>query len=143
MHLRRLGFTSLAVAGLFSAVTAQSAAAQNVLYWQDFVHAGDVLPGALGTLQTMRPGLTFTAASSQTEFNTQLASGAYDLAIFGEQNNDVFSGSSAVLSTFLAGGGRIMGATWRSSPMAGFFGATRVSSNQTVISGSGALFAAF
>ncbi|HEU4631307.1 MAG TPA: PEP-CTERM sorting domain-containing protein [Gemmatimonadaceae bacterium] len=139
MHIRRL--TSLAAAALLAAAAAQPLAAQSVLYWTDENRGTSVIPDALTTLQTLRPGLTVTAATNQLDFNTQLASGAFDLAIFGEHGDVRFESSQSVLASFLDGGGLIIGATYRSSPMPGFFGASVFSADQTSISGSGALFA--
>ena len=135
----RLRSISLALAA--SAALAAPAAAQNVVYWTDSNLGTNVIPGAMSVLQSMMPGLTVTAASSQSEFNTLLASGGVDLAIFGEQGNSVFDGSSSVLATFLAGGGRVMGATWLPSNMPAFFDATRTSANYGTIAGGGQLFA--
>ncbi|HEX3158461.1 MAG TPA: PEP-CTERM sorting domain-containing protein, partial [Gemmatimonadaceae bacterium] len=101
-----------------------------------------ILPSALSTLQTLRAGVTYDAASSQADFNAKLGSGLYTVAIFGEQQMpDVFDGSSAALATVLSGGGRIVGATWQDSPMATFFQATATSTNHWSISGSGDMFA--
>lgn len=126
----------LAAALLLSTAGVQTAAAQNVLYWSDF----SVGTNVLDMLQSIRPGLTFTSASDQTDFNTQLGSGSFDLAIVGEQDGTFFGSSETALTSYLASGGRIIGSSWQSSPMAGFFGATFESSNNQTITGSGALF---
>lgn len=127
----------LAIAGaLVLLVPSQRAYAQRAVWWTDFTHPGNVIPGAL-----TGAGIASDAAASQADFNTKLASGLYSLAIFGEQNGNVFAGSSAALSSFLVGGGRILGATWLSSSgMATFFNAAITTSNSSSISGSGPLF---
>lgn len=128
---------AIAAAALVLLVPVRVASAQQVLWWTDADQGYDVIPGAL-----TGAGLTFYHATSQADFNTQLAGGTYQLAIFGEQNNDVFGGSSTVLANFLAGGGRILGATWLpGNGMATFFDAALSSTNNSSISGSGPLFA--
>ena len=135
-----LRFRLLPLALAAGVATASPAAAQHVVYWTDHNVGTSAIPGAMSVLQGMMPGLTVTAAGSQAEFNTLVASGGVDLAIFGEQNGGVFSGSSSVLATFVANGGTVLGATWRGDGMSAFFGATPISANGTSISGSGALF---
>lgn len=74
-----------------------------------------VLPGALTTLQAMRPGLIYSYfAFDQTSFNAALALGGWDLVVFGEQGNSVYGSSSAGLSTHLAGGGKVLVSELRS-----------------------------
>jgi hypothetical protein len=123
---------------VLAAVPAQ---AQDILFWVDDNLGTNIVPSAFTVFQASRPTATLTTATSQSDFNTKLASGLYEVAVFGEQDGSVFNASSAGLTAFLSGGGRVLGATWQSSPMAAFFGATRTSTNQTQISGSGALFA--
>lgn len=137
--MHRLSVLSLALAA--GVASAAPAAAQHVVYWSDATAGTSTIPGAMSILQGMMPGLTVTAASSQTDFNTLVSSGSVDLAIFAEQGNGVFNGSSSVLATFLTNGGRVMGATWLPSAMPAFFGATQSSSNHSTIVGSGPLFA--
>lgn len=113
------------------------AQAQNVLWWTDFDINGNVIPGALAA----RPGLTVHQATDQTDFNTQLMSGIFNLAIFGEQNDAVFTNSATQLAAFLVGGGKVLGASWTgSSTTATFFGAAVVDNNQNQIFGAGQLF---
>lgn len=137
MRLLRL----LAAAATFGAAAASPAAAQHVVYWTDYNVGTSTLPGAMSLLQGMMPGLTVTAAASQAEFNTLVASGGVDLAIIGEQNGGAFAGSSSVLATLVANGGSVMGATWLSGSTPAFFGATRTTTNESMILGSGQLFA--
>jgi hypothetical protein len=131
--IRRLSV--LAVACSMLAVS-RPAQAQNVLWWTDFDLNGNVIPGALAA----RPGLFVHQATDQGDFNTQLLSGIFNLAIFGEQDGSVFDGSSAALTSFLFGGGKILGATWLDGTMATFFGAAMADRNQTQIFGGGQLF---
>ena len=133
--------TLVAAAALLLAAIAPRAEAQRILYWTDHNQGTSILPSALSTLQTLRAGVTYDAASSQADFNARLGSGLYSVAIFGEQNTNVFGGSSAELTSFLSGGGRVVGATFLASPMAGAFQAIQTSTNQLSITGSGALFA--
>src|SRR5699024_4678293 len=84
----------LAGAFALAAASAGSAQAHDVLWWTDLDLGTNVIPGALTLLQATRPGLTFTQATSQGDFNTQLAGGGFELAIFGEQNfSTTFNGS--------------------------------------------------
>lgn len=121
----------LLVLGLL--VPAHGAQAQRAVWWSDYFvdPSRNVIPGALTDA-----GIAFDAATSQADFNAKLASGLYTIAIFGEQNNDVFSGSATALGNFLAGGGDILGATWlQTSGMTAFFQAAATSQNQSSIVG--------
>lgn len=107
----------------------------NVLYYTDYDVGTDVIPGAIALA-----GATGTNDSgNQAQFNTDLASGSYNVVIFGEQDGTVFPGSSSELAAYLAGGGKIIGATWLSgSGMTSFFGATStVSSDGSYITTDG------
>lgn len=135
---------SLRAAVVAAAAVALPAAAhaQRVLYYTDYNVGTSVLPSAVTALQALRPGVTADAASSQADFNARLASGNYDLAIFGEQSNGIYAGSAASLTAFLGAGGRIIGATWMDDGLRSLLGASGVTSrNGTSLAGSGALFA--
>jgi hypothetical protein len=56
-------------------------------------------------------------AVDQTDFNTQLASGIFNLATW-RVREIVLDGSSGALTTFLIGGGKVLGATWLNGSMA-------------------------
>jgi hypothetical protein len=81
--------------------------AGSVLYWDDGDIASSVLSGGIALA-----GETAVLATSQADFNTQLAAGGWDAVIFGEQFNHVYSGSAAALTAWLAGGGKLIGDTW-------------------------------
>jgi hypothetical protein len=135
MRLRTLLPTAL----LLSAAPLQ---AQRVVYWTDDESGTNVIPSAIAQLQALRPGVTAYAATSQDDFDAQLASGTTALAIFGEQGDYVYAGSQSALTAYLTGGGRVLGATWLEGGLASLLGASSVaSSNGTSITGAGALFA--
>jgi PEP-CTERM motif len=94
------------------------------------------VPGAL-----LLRGLTgsTTTATSTSNFNTLLTSIAFDLVIFGEQNSSsVFTEVSAALTSYIAGGGKVLGTTWLNSDFATLMGASgRVATNQTTITTDG------
>jgi len=121
-------------------VPAAASKAQSVVWFTDYTVGGN---GSITGALAARPWLTGYAATSQTDFNNALLSGTYQLAIFGEQGNYVFGGSSSAFTTFLAGGGRVLAASWTrdGSGFASYFGTTVTSYNQSSISGSGPLFA--
>ena len=144
MRLRRLSTFRAARLATVCAVAASvpaPVAAQRVLYWTDLDHGTDVIPGAIAALQQTRLGLVADSATSQADFNTRLASGAYQLAIFGEQNAPVFAASQGQLTTFLASGGALIGATYLNGDFARLLGASgTTSTNPRSIAGTGPLF---
>jgi hypothetical protein len=94
----------------------------NVLYWWDYSYPSNVVPGAIALA-----GATGTMATDQNDFNTKLAAGGWDVVIFGEQNQGgdvIWNGSSAQITAYVAGGGKVIGATWLNGGMAAYFGAT-------------------
>jgi hypothetical protein len=100
----------------------------NVLYWTDYNVGTSVIPGAIALV----PGAVGTAASDQSDFNTKLAAGGWDVVIFGEQNTSVWGGSSADITSYVSGGGKVIGATWLTgSGMASFFDATLYASTNS------------
>ncbi len=136
-RLSRLAATTLGFALVALVAIAAPAEAQRVIWFIDGFAGDDALPGALASI----PGLTVHAATDDIDFSTQLTSNPWDLVIFGEDRNNTFPFVGPALMTFLSGGGRMLGVTWQNSDMAGLFQAAVVSSNQSLISGSGALFA--
>ena len=75
--MRKFALTVAGTAAALSLAVAP-ARAQAVVYWTDFSTAGNVLPGAMSTLQTFRPFLTATAATSASDFATKVASNTFD-----------------------------------------------------------------
>ena len=135
---------ALMVAGTAAALSlaVAPARAQAVVYWTDFSTAGNVLPGAMSTLQTFRPFLTATAATSASDFATKVASNTFDLVIYGQQCCLIGGGVYTALSTYLAGGGKVLAASWFSGD--GFdalMGVSQASVNGNTVSGSGVMFA--
>ncbi|MEP7001544.1 MAG: PEP-CTERM sorting domain-containing protein [bacterium] len=128
------------VAALMMLVPSAASNAQSVVWWTDGTVGGN---GSITGALAARPWLTAYAAPSQSDFNNALLSGSYQLAIFGEQNSWVFGSSSSEFTTFLAGGGKVLAASWTRnySGFASYFGTTITSANESSISGSGAMFA--
>lgn len=111
----------------FGLVGAQQATAA-VLYWDDYNVGTSAVPGAIALA-----GLTGVGATDQADFNTKLAAGGWDAVLFGEQGNGVFSGSSAALSAWVSGGGKLIGTTWLTGGLDALLEATAVSVNGTTI----------
>jgi hypothetical protein len=127
LHAKRLALV-LAFAGLASSVEAQ-----NILWWEDYTVGTSVVPGALTLFS-----YTATQATSSSDFATKLGMGGWDLVIFGEQNSpNIFSTHSAALTSYLSGGGRILGTTWVQSPFAPFMEAAYYASNPSTLIGDG------
>lgn len=111
----------------FGLAGAQQATAA-VLYWDDFNVGTSAVPGGIALA-----GLTGVGATDQTDFNTKLAAGGWDAVLFGEQNGFVFSASSAALSTWVAGGGKLIGTTWQAGGLGTLLEGISVSTNGTTI----------
>ncbi len=111
-------------------VASQSAyATTSVLLYQDHSIGTSVLPGALNML-----GLDATYASDSTEFNNYLTSSTWDLVIFAEQNNSIFSESATLLNSYVNNGGKLLADTWRGdSGLSSLMQATMVGSNYSTI----------
>lgn len=111
-------------------VAAQSAyATSSVLFYQDHAIGTSVVPGALTML-----GLDATYTTDSTQFNNYLTSSTWDLVIFAEQNNNVFSASAAQLTSYVNNGGKLLADTWRDdSGLSSLMQATKVGSNYSTI----------
>src|SRR5438552_5317338 len=79
-----------------------------ILWFTDADSGTNAIPGAI-TLA----GRTGTQATSISNFNTLLSSGTWELVIFGEQGNNIFSQVSVNLTNYVNGGGLLIGATWQ------------------------------
>lgn len=89
-------------ASLAFAVPAHAA---NVLYYVDLNHFDYVTPALAAG------GHTVTTATSWADFNTKLASGAYQLAI-GLNQNTALGADLTIMTNFVNGGGRIIFTDW-------------------------------
>ena len=120
----------IAIVGLIG--TTRAHATVQVLYYADVTLGTSVVPGAMALLGG---GYNLVTSSTQADFNTQLSGGAWDVVIFGEQNDTIFNGSSVQLTSYLAGGGKVIGATWDStdSSFLAMMGASYFSANPTNI----------
>lgn len=120
----------------FSLAGPQHAAAA-VLYWDDFNAGTSAVQGGIALA-----GLTGVGATNQTDFNTKLAQGGWDAVLFGEQGSSVYAGSAAALSTWVTGGGKLIGTTWLTGGLADLLQGTSVSINGTTITtGADPIFA--
>ncbi len=110
--MKKLNYIILAATAAL-AVSAQGQSAIQILNFQDFSKGTSVVPGAVSLLGS---GYLLTTATSQSQFNTALSAGGWGLVIFGEQGSDsVYSGSASQLSTYVAGGGKLIASSWLSS----------------------------
>lgn len=125
---------------LLLALSTTASHAISILHFEDFAVGTSAVPGALSSLG-LAGSTTFT--DNTTTFNTLLGSNSYDLVIFGEQDGSVYSGVSGALSTYLAGGGKVLGTTWRADGFHAFMGAAaRVGTNDLTLDTDGhAIFA--
>jgi hypothetical protein len=121
-----------AVLAIGALVGPRLAEAANILYFEDDAEGTSAVPGALSLL-----GLTgsTTTATDTTNFNTLLTSNTYDLVIFGEQSDsDTFLFVSGALTTYVNGGGKVLGTTWLDEGFGALMGASaRVATNEFTI----------
>jgi hypothetical protein len=125
--------SKLLVLACFSVLISCQAWAGAVLAWTDFEaeFATSVIPGGVALTSH-----TLTTATSQTHFNTLLSGGGWDVVIFGEQGTEVFGGSATELNAYIAGGGKLIGATWVNGGFLTLMEAARVGENNTTIATS-------
>jgi hypothetical protein len=102
--------------------------AGNILWFTDFDLGTNVIPGGIALA-----GHTGTEATDLADFNVKLTSMSWDAVIFGEQNNLIWNDVSVNLTAYVAGGGKVIGATWLDTPMATFFDAVETGNNATQI----------
>jgi hypothetical protein len=120
---------TLILAGLVGLVSASPAWAGNILVYQDVTHSGDCVPGGIALTSH-----TATTVTSATAFNTAMSSGTtWDLVIVGEQSGTIYSTISSTLAAYVAGGGRVIGASWTNSGFEGLMQASVSSTNPTSI----------
>ncbi|UCC49261.1 MAG: Ig domain-containing protein [Gemmatimonadota bacterium] len=96
-----------------------------ILHWSDFNVGTSAVPGALTLV-----GVTATDAVGDFDFVTLLQQGGWGLVVFGEQGGYPFSGAvQTELTTYVTGGGELLGTTWLTSPFAAFMEATATGFN--------------
>jgi hypothetical protein len=126
MSLRLFRAGLLVAFGLSVGVPAQS---QSILYYSDQDQGTSAVPGALAHL-----GLTATTATSTAQFGTLLGGGSWDLVIFGEHNwSTTASDVMTQLTGYMSGGGRLLAASWVSTPLVPFMEAVSMQTNQSPI----------
>lgn len=109
--------------------------AANILIFEDQALGTSAIPGAL-TLSGQCTVCTF--ATSTGNFSTLLTGGTWDLVIFAENSSgSTYSSVAADLSSYLAGGGRIIGNTWLTGGLDTLLEGTRVQSNATPLNNDG------
>ena len=139
--MKKLRLSILAGTVAASMLQSTSLQAQNILYWQDYVAGTSVLPGAVSQFASSRIGVTAVGATSQSDFLTQLTGSTWDLVIYGQQAAPTYSTFGGALSTYLTGGGKVLGANWISDAYDTDMGVAEASSNGSQVSGVGPLFA--
>ena len=139
--MKKVRLSILAATVAASMLQSTSLQAQNILYWQDFVMGTSVLPGAVSQFASSRIGVTAVGATSQGDFLTQLTGSTWDLVIYGQQGGQTYSSFAGALSTYLTGGGKVLGANWTSDAYDSDMGVSAASYNGSQVSGVGPLFA--
>lgn len=129
--MNKLIRTTLVAGSVFLGAGATQSWAASVLYWEDFSVGTSSVAGAIALA-----GLTGVAATSQTNFNTQLAAGGWAAVIFGEQGSGVYGGSASQLTAWVSGGGKLIGDTWLSGGLDGLLEAATASTNGSTITTS-------
>lgn len=119
---------AIAVGALCSGLVGAQQATADVLYWDDFNLGTSAVPGAIALA-----GLVGVGATDQADFNTKLALGGWDAVLFGEQNTTTFAGSAAQLGAWVAGGGKLIGATWLTGGLDALLEGSGFSSNGSLL----------
>lgn len=110
-----------------------NANAAGILYWTDFDLGTNNMAAALSA-----GGYTFTTATGEADFVTQVGAGGWDAVVFMNQNssNDAAQGA---ISTWVGGGGKAIYADWtRDNTVAAFFDAAftgNVNDTQVTVNG--------
>jgi hypothetical protein len=129
-------------AALLAALGSKPAAAQNIIWFEDFTLGTSSWASGMAALGAALPGSNIYHASSTSDFFTTLSGGGWDLAVLGEQDNSsIFSSGAATAATFMANGGLWLGATWVfGGAYSTFMDASAVGSNGTTISDNGSQY---
>jgi hypothetical protein len=108
---------SATIASLCLAPTVQ---AQRILYFSDLSLGTDAMEEALFQLSST---YTVFTTGDATTFTTALALGNFDLAIFFQQNLEGYDTAYQAIASYVAGGGKAIGADWtRTQSHAAVFG---------------------
>jgi len=99
-----------------------------VLWFTDLDLGTNVISAALALA-----GKTGVQATGTTDFVTQLGSATWEAVILGEQNGFIWGDVSGAMAAYLAGGGRVIGATWLTGGFDAFMEASIVSTNDNPI----------
>jgi hypothetical protein len=108
--------------------------AGNILAFEDYTVGTSAIPGALALWGGCG---TCTITSDSAQFNALLAGGGWDVAIYAEQNTGTYSSSAAELTTYVSGGGKLIGQTWRQGGLDALLQATFASEDGSVITTDG------
>jgi len=122
-------FASFVLAGLVGLLAASPAWAGNILVFDDGGGAG---PSAVAGGVALTPH-TATYTTSTATFNSSMAAGGWDLVIWSEQSNAQWSACSSALTTYVNGGGKVIGCTWQNTGFVALMQGTLVSTNFTSI----------
>jgi hypothetical protein len=108
--------------------------AGNILVFEDYVLGTSAIPGAL----TLWGGCgTCTTTTDSANFNTLLAAGGWDVVIYAEQDSGTYSSSAAELTTYVSGGGKLIGQTWLTGGLDALLQASFASQNGSSITTDG------
>jgi hypothetical protein len=79
-----------------------------VLYFEDLHVGTDTIQLSLDTY-----GITYNKTASYSGFDTEIARGIYNFVIYNNQDNSPNASNMTALSTYISGGGKALGTTWR------------------------------
>lgn len=119
---------NIGVASALLFVSALQLQAANILVFQgETINPNtSIIPGAFALI----PGHNVTTTTSSGAFNTALSGGPWDLIVYAEQDRPTFADSEAQISSFVSGGGKIIGYTGSSTgAMPTFFQAVSLATN--------------
>ncbi len=123
--MRAATFVLAAVVGL---AASSPAFAGNILWFED----GTLGTSAVGGAIALTPH-SYQFTNNATTFNSMLNSGTWDLVIWGEENNAQWATCSAALTSYVNGGGKVIGATWQNTGFAAMMQGSLSSTNVTSI----------
>jgi hypothetical protein len=115
------------LAGLVGLATASPAFAGNILVMEDnSTYGTSAVAGAVA----LTPH-TATYTTTGAAFSSALSQGGWDLVIFAEELNSQWAAASTSLTSYVNGGGKVIGCTWQTTGFAALLQGTRVGTNAT------------
>jgi hypothetical protein len=108
-NLKKLGLIALiSLLSLNNAFSRTSISDLRVLYFEDLHIGTDAIQLSLDTY-----GITYSKTASYTDFDTEIARGIYNFVIYNNQNLSPNASNMTALSSYISGGGKALGTTWR------------------------------